>query len=258
MTADSLQVSTFSDPGFQGRLGLNQELFDTADAFTSWCNEHGGIHGRKIVLEKRDAKLAEYQQRVIEACDQGDFFMVGGGAVFDDTGQQDRLACGLPAIPGYVVTPAAIEADLSIQPVPIPNNEDPLASSATSSTRSPRARTRSACSRVDRDHQARRRPQQGSARDDGRQGRLRRHLQPGRRNDVAAVPRSHAQRGREGPVLRRRPRGALVVPCRGCEPRRDVRLGRRRSEQLRPRGARRRPGRGWRLHAHRVLPVPRS
>ena len=126
VTADSLQVSTFSDPGFQGRLGLNQELFDTADAFTSWCNEHGGIHGRKIVLEKRDAKLAEYQQRVIEACDQGDFFMVGGGAVFDDTGQKDRLACGLPAIPGYVVTPAAIEADLSIQPVPIPNNEDPV------------------------------------------------------------------------------------------------------------------------------------
>ncbi len=125
VTADSLQVSTFSDPGFSGRLGLNQELFDTAEAFTKWCNEHGGIHGRQIDLQERDAKLAEYQQRIIEACDQGDFFIVGGGAVFDDTGQKDRLACGLPAIPGYVVTPAAIEADLSIQPVPIPNNENP-------------------------------------------------------------------------------------------------------------------------------------
>ena len=125
VTADSLQVSTISDPGFSGRLGLNQELFDTAEAFTKWCNEHGGIHGRQIDLQERDAKLTEYQQRILEACDQGDFFIVGGGGVFDDTGQKDRLACGLPAIPGYVVTPAAIEADLSIQPVPIPNNENP-------------------------------------------------------------------------------------------------------------------------------------
>ncbi|HEX5094615.1 MAG TPA: branched-chain amino acid ABC transporter substrate-binding protein, partial [Acidimicrobiia bacterium] len=45
VTADSVQISTFSDPGFSGRLGLNQELFDTAEAFTKWCNEHGGING---------------------------------------------------------------------------------------------------------------------------------------------------------------------------------------------------------------------
>ena len=64
MTADSIQVSTFSDPGFQGRLGLNQEMFDTAEAFSKWCNDHGGINGRKIVLKERDAKLTEFQQRV--------------------------------------------------------------------------------------------------------------------------------------------------------------------------------------------------
>ena len=109
-------------PASRAASGLNQELFDTAEAFTKWCNEHGGINGRKIVLKERDAKLTEFQQRVIEACDQGDFFIVGGGAVFDDTGQKDRLACGLPAIPGYVVTPAATEADLAIQPVPNPDN----------------------------------------------------------------------------------------------------------------------------------------
>ena len=36
VTADSIQVSTFSDPGFTGRLGLNQEMFDTAEEYTSW------------------------------------------------------------------------------------------------------------------------------------------------------------------------------------------------------------------------------
>jgi ABC-type branched-subunit amino acid transport system substrate-binding protein len=126
VTADSVQISTFSDPGYQGRLGLNQEMFDTAEAFSKWCNAHGGINGRKIVLKERDAKLTEFQQRVIEACDQGDFMSVGGGAVFDDTGQTDRLACGLPIIYGYAVTATASDADLSIQPLPNPGNQQPV------------------------------------------------------------------------------------------------------------------------------------
>jgi ABC-type branched-subunit amino acid transport system substrate-binding protein len=123
VTKDAVQVGTFSDPGFVGRPGLNQELFDTAEAFTKWCNSHGGINGRKIVLKERDAKLTEFQQRVIEACDQHDFMDVGGGAAFDDTGQNDRLACGLPVIPGYAVSAQASGAHLSIQPLPNPANE---------------------------------------------------------------------------------------------------------------------------------------
>jgi ABC-type branched-subunit amino acid transport system substrate-binding protein len=126
VTADSIQINTFSDPGYSGRQGLNQEMFDTAEAFTKWCNEHGGINGRQIELKLRDAKLFEFQQRVIEACDEGDFFSVGGGAVFDDTGQTERLGCGLPIIPGYVVTVAASDADLTIQPVPNKGTEQPI------------------------------------------------------------------------------------------------------------------------------------
>lgn len=120
VTADSIQIGTVSDPGFPGRPGLNQELFDTATAFATWCNEHGGINGREIDLKLRDAMLTQFQQRVIEACDEGDFMMVGGGAVFDDTGQAERLACGLPTVAGYVVSGAAAEADLTHQPVPNP------------------------------------------------------------------------------------------------------------------------------------------
>jgi ABC-type branched-subunit amino acid transport system substrate-binding protein len=120
VTATSIQVSVFSDPGFSGRPGLNQELFDSAEAFTDWCNAEGGISGRKLVLKKRDAKLTEFQQRIIEACQEKDFMMVGGGAVFDDTGQKERLACGLPTIAGYVVTGVAAAADLTYQPVPNP------------------------------------------------------------------------------------------------------------------------------------------
>lgn len=118
VTADSIQIGTIADPGFPGRPGLNQEIFDSAEAFTKWCNEAGGIKGRKIVLKKRDAKLTEYQTRMIEACDQGDFMLVGGGGVFDDQGQRERLSCGLPNIAAFVTNPQALDADLVVAPVP--------------------------------------------------------------------------------------------------------------------------------------------
>jgi ABC-type branched-subunit amino acid transport system substrate-binding protein len=117
VTDDEIAVSTFSDPGFAGRQGLNQELFDAAEVFAAWCNEAGGINGREIVVHERDSALTEYRARMAEACRE-DFFMVGGGAVFDDTGQEDRLNCLLPDIAGYVVSAAAKGADLLVQPIP--------------------------------------------------------------------------------------------------------------------------------------------
>jgi ABC-type branched-subunit amino acid transport system substrate-binding protein len=117
VTDDEIAVSVFSDPGFAGRQGLNQELFDAAEVFAAWCNDNGGINGRELVVHERDAALTEYRARMAEACRE-DFFMVGGGAVFDDTGQEDRLNCLLPDIAGYVVTAQAKGADLLVQPVP--------------------------------------------------------------------------------------------------------------------------------------------
>ena len=116
VTSDSIQVGTISDPGFAGRPGLNQEIFDSAEAFSKWCNEAGGINGRKIDLRERDAKMTEHQARMIDACDEGDFMLVGGLGVFDDQGQQERLACGLPSI-SSATNPALVEADLIIAPL---------------------------------------------------------------------------------------------------------------------------------------------
>ena len=124
VTADSVQIGAIADPGFSGRPGLNQEFFDTAEAFTKWCNEAGGIYGRKIELKERDAKLTEFQPRMIEACDEGDFMLVGGGGVFDDQGQKERLACGLPTIAGMLVNPPAAEGDLAM--VPLANPADTM------------------------------------------------------------------------------------------------------------------------------------
>ena len=119
VTADSIQVGTISDTGFAGAPGLNQELYDASDVFVSWCNSLGGINGRKIKIDKLDAKVLEYKQVIIQACAQ-DFTLTGGGGVFDDAGQSERLSCLLPDFPGYVVTPKARGADLEVQALPYP------------------------------------------------------------------------------------------------------------------------------------------
>ena len=40
-------------------------------AFAAWCNEHGGILGREIVVDDLDAALTEYEARITEACEAG-------------------------------------------------------------------------------------------------------------------------------------------------------------------------------------------
>lgn len=119
MTESEIHVGVLTDKGAEVRAGLNKEMYDTAVAFADWCNENGGINGRQIVVDDLDAKLTEYGQRISEAC-QEDFFLVGGGAVFDNQDNGARVECGLPNIAGYVVNPEARVAELQAQPLPNP------------------------------------------------------------------------------------------------------------------------------------------
>lgn len=117
VTPTEIRLATFSDAGFAGRPGLNQELFDSAEVFAKWCNDAGGINGRQIVVDQRDAALTNVTARMVESCAQ-DFMVVGGGAVFDQQGVETRLSCVMPEIPGYSVSPEARGADLLVQPIP--------------------------------------------------------------------------------------------------------------------------------------------
>ncbi|HEX2577680.1 MAG TPA: ABC transporter substrate-binding protein [Aquihabitans sp.] len=126
VTDESIEVGTISDPGFVGRPGLNQELFDASKVFTEWCNAAGGINGRQIELTELDAKITEYKQRITEAC-QSVFMLVGGGGVFDDTGQDERLSCLLPEIPAYQVSSKARGAELAAAPLPSALDQTPIA-----------------------------------------------------------------------------------------------------------------------------------
>jgi hypothetical protein len=119
VTDTQIHVGTFTDKGFEGRPGLTKEMYDAAVAFTKWCNEHGGILGRELVLADLDAKLFEYEARITESCER-DFSLVGGGAVFDEDPKDLRVKCGLANIAGYVVSPRGRVAKLQVQPVPNP------------------------------------------------------------------------------------------------------------------------------------------
>ena len=118
MTANSIRIATSADPGFVGRRGLDQELFDAGEVFVKWCNAAGGINGRKITLDEYDAALFNFDAQIKKAC-AVDFFLVGNGNVFDNNpGQRDRLTCLLPEIPTYMVSTEGRDSDLTVQPVP--------------------------------------------------------------------------------------------------------------------------------------------
>ena len=119
VTDTEIHVGTVTDKGFSGAPGLNKEMYDAAVAFTKWCNDHGGILGRRLVLDDLDAALTEYEARITEACST-DFALVGGGAVFDEDPNGVRVECGLANIAGYVVSAPARNADLQVQPLPNP------------------------------------------------------------------------------------------------------------------------------------------
>jgi hypothetical protein len=116
VTDETITVGTITDKGGIVQ-GLNEEMYDTAVAFTKWCNEHGGILGRELVLSDVDAKLFDYEPAMTDACGR-DFALVGGGAVFDEDPNDIRVGCGLPNIAGYVVSARGRSADLQVQPVP--------------------------------------------------------------------------------------------------------------------------------------------
>jgi len=109
VTDKEIKVGVFTDMGFN----KNSEMPDTAKAFTSWCNELGGINGRKLVPVIHDAKLMEVRQRMQQACKE-DFALVGGSAALDGMAVKDRLGCLLPAFPAQSSLAPSIGSDLQV------------------------------------------------------------------------------------------------------------------------------------------------
>jgi hypothetical protein len=113
LTSSSIRIGTTADPGAAAAPGLEQEFFDTADAFSKWCNAAGGINGRKIIVDKWDAKLFNVGQAFTNAC-QKDFMVVGNGNAFDSAGVKPREGCKLGDIYAYTVAPETATSTLQV------------------------------------------------------------------------------------------------------------------------------------------------
>ncbi|MGW3283430.1 ABC transporter substrate-binding protein [Streptomyces sp. NPDC001002] len=107
VTDTSIQVGVMSDIGFT----KNSEFPDAAKVFTSWCNDAGGINGRKLVPVTHDTKLLQAREGVLAAC-KTDFALVGGGSALDGLGVTDRLKCLLPDFPAQ--STQAVGSDLQV------------------------------------------------------------------------------------------------------------------------------------------------
>jgi ABC-type branched-subunit amino acid transport system substrate-binding protein len=109
VTADQIKVGVFSDVGFT----KNSEFVDAAKVFTSWCNDAGGINGRKLVPVTRDTQMLQVRQQMLNSCKE-DFAVVGGGAALDGLGVKDRLSCLMPSFPGQVTQTSSLGSDLQV------------------------------------------------------------------------------------------------------------------------------------------------
>jgi hypothetical protein len=111
----TINIAVFNDAANTIQPGLEVEFVQQATAFADWCNAAGGINGRKIVIDNRDAALFNAAQEATAAC-QSDFMAVGGGMALDESAVPIREKCGLGQITGYVVSNASILASDQVDP----------------------------------------------------------------------------------------------------------------------------------------------
>ena len=99
----AIHIAVFNDASNTIEPGLEAEFVQQGTAFADWCNAAGGIDGRKLVIDSRDAALFNAAQQTTAAC-QSDFMAVGGGFAVDAPSVPIREKCGLGQITGYIVS----------------------------------------------------------------------------------------------------------------------------------------------------------
>jgi ABC-type branched-subunit amino acid transport system substrate-binding protein len=123
VTNSSVEVSVIADINVPGAPGLLQPMWDSATAFTDWCNAAGGINGRKIILDKRDSQETDYLPQVETSC-TADFAMVGTMGVLDNTGVSAWEKCGIPNFTASTVSEQAANAQLMYPTNPLPADQE--------------------------------------------------------------------------------------------------------------------------------------
>jgi ABC-type branched-subunit amino acid transport system substrate-binding protein len=110
VTGDTITIGVVAD--LTGVVpGLFKAAPDAVEAFAAMVNEeHGGIHGRELVVEVYDTGTNDNGNRLAyeEACDEV-FASVGSESAFDTGGYEAVRDCGFPHLAGFTTDDAVDE-----------------------------------------------------------------------------------------------------------------------------------------------------
>jgi len=116
ITPTQIRLAIVADVDTPVDPGLFQAARDEVNAWAAIVNKHGGIAGRKVVIDFYDSKLSpsDATNATIQACSR-DFAMVGNEALFMDN-VSNVVSCkdaqgktvGLPDIAGLALDPAEL------------------------------------------------------------------------------------------------------------------------------------------------------
>jgi ABC-type branched-subunit amino acid transport system substrate-binding protein len=128
VTDTQITIGYGDDAGYSAAPGLDKEMSDAMKPMIAWCNQQGGINGRKVVGNYYDAKVLSIVSAITQACDDKVFMLVGQGYVLDSGQETKRIQCKLATIPGFAVATAFAAGPGMEQPIPNAGDEDPVSS----------------------------------------------------------------------------------------------------------------------------------
>jgi ABC-type branched-subunit amino acid transport system substrate-binding protein len=128
ITDTSITIGYGDDAGYSAAPGLDKEMSDAVKPMIKWCNDQGGINGRKVVGKYYDAQVLQVTQAMTQACNDKVFMLVGQGFVLDANQETTRNGCKLSTIPGFAVGTAFASGSGMQQPIPNPGDEEAVSS----------------------------------------------------------------------------------------------------------------------------------
>ncbi len=125
VTDTDITIGYGDDAGYAAAPGLDKEISDAMKPMIAWCNDQGGINGRKVKGNYYDAKAVQVSAAVTQACNDKIFMLVGEGWVLDSGQEKTRIECKIAAIPAYSVSTSFAHGPGVIQPLPSPGDQIP-------------------------------------------------------------------------------------------------------------------------------------
>ncbi len=118
VSEDTIRIGVISDRENPSVPLPTVGIEEAQKAFVEFCNEAGGINGRRLELVTYDSQITATDDVTKQACDDDLFALVGSGSVQDQLGIETREGCGLPEVAAYSATTSRAESEDFFSSVP--------------------------------------------------------------------------------------------------------------------------------------------